>query len=862
MTNTTRLIRQRIQAKRSKKENRSNSIRIGAIISSVLLILLVLPIAFFAIFSWINTNSILQAVPSFQDAVEVYSVSGQGPSSSQFLARAQSGEVVVLSESEAPSQITWITTSNLNAQTINGVYAIWPDIFIDQQGGPAAGRTSVWLNIFQPVTEDRSSSDPLTNASRFILSNIKQDGTMGELLTVQNELGSAWEKEQLAEWSINTGYFGNQQFGLNAAARFYYDREGSQLTLPEIAMLLGTLTNPENNPLDNPAGAKLQQELVLEAMLRQNFITQEQFIAARFSPLDISREAFANQPNIVLNRFLAHQVEEQFKQQEAVDSQYAIITSIDPDLQRKASCLSDYYLNYLNGLGLTGSLDCPEAVSFATLDTFPTANFQAIDSILTAVFDAQTGRLLALNGSGNVSAIPSGNPQYPNGQIKLKQAFYPFVYATALSQGHALSSMVIDVYQPDGDVPFGSGPIFLEEGIRSNSPAAVSNVLEWVGEGNVLKTSFEMGLQTIDSPTNVYDPLSLSSDVEAGFIDLIYAYGVLANSGAKVTGGLVEQIAQPSAILQVENERGEILFENQESAERLILPSEVVWLLNQSLNKKTLLNGQIANLVSPDAQLPSGEWSIGYTPELVVAVWAGNSDQAIRNNNSGRENVTVALWEMLMNEATQSRPVTTWPVPESIVSLEVCWPSGLQPNGLCPTREALFVSGTEPIQFDTMYKEFLINSQTRQLATSSTPADLIEAVTVQVFPPEAQKWAQVNGFPPPPADYDPVVEDIVGQGFNLVFPEPFSEVPRAHTIELDLVTPQEFESFRIAFYEGLSPGRIEIVSENNSIRRNNSSLKIPIQFPDNLEGLITILITGFREDGSIAELAVPVSIKK
>ena len=520
-----------------------------------------------------------------------------------------------------------------------------------------------------------------------------------------NELQTAWKAEELATWLVNSSYFGNQKFGLSAAASFYYGRDASQLTLPESAMLLGILENPTINPIDNPSGAKLRQEAVLEEMLRQNFITQEQFIAARFTPLDVVSTSFEGQSNLILGRLLHSQLENLFSAEEIANQPLNIVTAIDPSLQQTATCLSEYYHNYLAGLGLTGAYDCPEAVQLATQNNFPSSNFRPVDSILVTIINPVTGELLALSGAGEILEIPIGPPQNPGGQLSLGKTFYPFIYTSALSQGHALSSMVIDINSSEDEFTEGQGPIFLEEALQSGSAYGAADVLEWVGQTTAFTIANEMGMASLERPSSVYTPLNHSSDVQAGFLDVAQAYAVLANGGIQPA----EQSLLPISIQQIEDERGDILFEHLNEGSRPILPNEIAWLINQSLLDSQLENGQLAAVIKPSRTNLNGEWTIGYTPDRLIAVWAGSSSQSVTTPVQGSQPITTPLWERLAEASTQNLPLSTWPVPSNIVRLDVCWPSGLQPNGLCPTREGLFASGTEPVQFDTMFRTFLVN---------------------------------------------------------------------------------------------------------------------------------------------------------
>lgn len=869
MAQTTKRIRQRIEQKRNQQRQRQNRRKLGLISLFAGMVLLVLPALIYGVFAWFTLNATVQVIPAYEVAVENFISAARNQSSPQFLARNTTGETMPLFQygehndknNESTTGHRWVRSDELNVQTLNGIYALYPSLFIESAQTDSPASVFTFLGPLQGKASSPTNS-PLIPIAQLLLQQAGRSGTQLEVQLVTNELQTAWTAEELATWLLNSSYFGNQQFGLDAAAAFYYDRETPQLTLPEVAMLLGTLDNPSINPVDNPAGAKLRQEAVLEAMLRQNFITQEQFIAARFTPLDVTVASFQSQDNLILRRLLHSQLEGVFTADEIANRPLNIVTAIDPELQRTTECLSQYYHNYLGGLGLTGERDCPEAVRFATQDNFPSGNFRPVDSILVTIIHPKSGEILALSGAGEIADLPLGPPQNPGGALNLGGAFYPFIYASALSQGHALSSMVLDIGEDANGNLAGLGPIFLEEALRSGSAFSAADVLEWVGQNTIFTIASEMGMTSLQRTGTVYTPLSGSADVQAGFLDVAQAYAVLANSGIQPNS----QVRHPIAIQQIENERGDILFEQIEGADRPILPNEIVWLINQAILDEPLENGQNVAFVQPylfstaTGTNPNGEWAIGYSPDHLVAVWAG-STQPTSLTQPNTQSVTRPLWEHLMSLSTQSTPVATWPIPANVVRLNVCWPSGLQPNGLCPTREGLFASGTEPVQFDTMFRTFLINGQTGNLATSSTPANLIEEVTYQVFTEEAQAWAAANGYESPPAAYDPITIDARGQGFAVSRPAPFDTVDSASTIQLNLDQAAEFDSFRVAFYVGLSPGRIEVIANGISPAQNRQNLSVPVQLPSHADGLITLLITGFRPDGSIAELALPVTVE-
>ncbi|MEM9775365.1 MAG: transglycosylase domain-containing protein, partial [Chloroflexota bacterium] len=649
MAQTTKRVRQRIEQKRNRQRQRQSRRRLSLISLFATSIVVVLPAILYSFFAWSTINETFQVVPTYEEAVQNFLSTAPNQIAPQFLARDQAGEpVLLIQSSESSNNIRWVQANELNSQTLNGVYALSPDIFIKPTGPNSPNLNSIIANQFFSNQTGETLS-PLTPIAQSLLAQAGQRGTGLEVQLVIAELQASWTAEELATWLLNSSYYGNQQFGLAAAASFYYDRVGTQLTLPESAMLLGILDNPNINPVDNPAGAKLRQEAVLEEMLRQNFITQEQFIAARFTPLDVSQNTFVDQPNLILNRLLNSRLENLFSADEIANRQLNVVTTIDPALQQVTDCLSEYYHNYLSGLGLTGSADCPEAVEFATQDYFPSSNIRPVDSLLLVIINPLTGEILALSGAGEIADLPLDSPQNPGGQLELGSVFYPFIYTSALSQGHALSSMVIDIASPEGETPTGSGPIFLGEAILSGSPDAAADVMEWVGQSNIFTLANELGVRSLERSSSIYSPLNSTADVQAGFLDVAQAYAVLANGGVQPN----EQANLPIVIQQVEDERGDILFEQQSGTDRPILPSEIAWLVNQSITSTPLGDGQPFAIVQPSTAVQNGEWTIGYTPNRLVAVWAGSTQPSGTAQQTGQP-VTLPLWQHVTEISTRS----------------------------------------------------------------------------------------------------------------------------------------------------------------------------------------------------------------
>jgi membrane carboxypeptidase/penicillin-binding protein PbpC len=122
-------------------------------------------------------------------------------------------------------------------------------------------------------------------------------------------------------------------------------------------------------------------------------------------------------------------------------------------------------------------------------------------------------------------------------------------------------------------------------------------------------------------------------------------------------------------------------------------------------------------------------WTIGYTPDLLVGVWVGNSNYQAMHNVTGLTGAA-PIWAETMRSILQGRPDKTFARPDGLVQVEVCDLSGLLPTVTCPhTKAEWFIAGTQPITFDTFYKR------------SSTGGIVLD------IPVEMQNWARSQGLP-------------------------------------------------------------------------------------------------------------------
>ncbi|MCA9975284.1 MAG: hypothetical protein KC413_06020, partial [Anaerolineales bacterium] len=249
-------------------------------------------------------------------------------------------------------------------------------------------------------------------------------------------------------------------------------------------------------------------------------------------------------------------------------------------------------------------------------------------------------------------------------------------------------------------------------------------------------------------------------------------------------------------------------------------------------------------------------WTIGYTPQLAVGVWVGNTDNSPMDTVPGSKGAA-PIWHALMSWGLQDEPVQLWSEPSGVVERSVCDISGLLPTSFCPTVSEWFIVGTEPAVFDNIYQEFAINRENGRLATIYTPPDLIERKIYKVYPEAAADWVRENEIEQPPTEYDTINVPPEGGDVAILSPRPFAyvqgQVAISGTVNID-----NFAYYRLAYFEGLTPTDLRTIADTVTEPVANGVLGI--WDVENLNGLYTLLLTAVRQDGSFEEVSLPLTV--
>ena len=440
------------------------------------------------------------------------------------------------------------------------------------------------------------------------------------------EIEHQYSKAQIFEAYLNRIYYGNRSYGVEAAAQTYFGKAASQLTLPEASFLAGLPQAPTMlDPFSNLNGAKARQRVVLDAMVKAHDITAAEAQSAYGQKLTLQKPSTADDvkaPGFV--HWVAAQLEKTYGEELLKNGGLTVVTSLDWSLQSIAERQVRAKVMALQGQHVT-------------------------DGALVAL-DPTTGGVLAMVGSAGAD-VPGGEynmailPRQPGSAFKM------FTYTAAIeSAKFTMGSWVDDsplrvrlsdgsTYMPrnyDG-LYHGWQPIPYALGNSLNIPAV--KVELGTGIDRVVDVARRMGVQTLTKPATSYQPSLTLGGYEVPLIDMATGASTLAAQGT---------YRHPQAILKIVAHDGSTLYRyDAQTNGKPALSPQVSFIMAQMLSddrNRSLEFGRNSDLVILGHHVGAktgttndfrDNLTVGFTPNLTVAVWVGNADHSPMRNVSG-----------------------------------------------------------------------------------------------------------------------------------------------------------------------------------------------------------------------------------
>jgi membrane peptidoglycan carboxypeptidase len=667
-------------------------------------------------------------------------------------------------------------------------------------------------------------------------------------------------RSQVIEWYLNSANYGNFAYGVDAAAQLYFGKSAPELTPAESAILAAVSQAPSLNPLDAPQAALQRGRETVHIMQALGFLSGEEAEkvlaeSPTFSPSPLGSPEQRGEEEFApayLN-LVYQQLDAQFDRARIERGGLTITTSLDYELQNQASCAMQVYMARLQSSSNIQT-DCEAARLLPSLPSDLLAPEPVASAVIT---DPRSGQVLAVVGEsfrGQETALLS---EHDFGSL-----LTPFIYLTGFTRGLSPASLVWDVpglatIRNIDDAYH--GPVRLRLALANDYLAPAAQVLDQMGLENVIRTTNSFGLDILPASVPLRDSISL------GLLDVSSAYGVLAAGGVKYGNAGDEGLA-PVAVLRVETADHVVWLDATNPAAQSVVTPQLAYLLNHILSDEPARWPSLGHPNSFEIGRPVGAktgvtlsgldaWAVGYTPQRLVTVWTGTR---ARTGSPISARLPAGLWHALMQTASRDLSPDGWSAPAGITQIEVCDPSGLLPTEDCPTlvRE-IFASGSEPTQSDNLYRVYEINRETGFLATVFTPPHLLEQRVYMAFPPEAQDWAESNGFSTLPDSYDAIQPVISNPNVFINTPTMFADV-RGEVEIMGTATGENLDYFRVLVGQGLNPQSwVQVGEDSNSLVLDDT---LATWDTSELNGLYAVQLQAVRTDQRVDTAVIQVTV--
>ena len=470
---------------------------------------------------------------------------------------------------------------------------------------------------------------------------------------LEQEMG----KDEILNLYLNTVYFGQGAYGVQAAAEVYWGLDAADLGWGEAALLAALISNPSGyDPIYNPLGALRQRRIVLNRLAVLGYITGEQADRFHLQPLPTEideidlppRSYFVEEVKQQLlddPRYLGGSPEERFNQ--VFNGGLSIYTTFDPVIQRQA-----------------------EAAVAATLVEYNEGEHGGVEATMAlAALEPDTGAVRAVVGGPGFAQDTEEFNLATQGSRQPGSAFKTFVMMTLFEQGYQPSDRISgrgpcqipnpggvpDPYVANNFAGLAGQVNTITDQIRVSSNCAFLRLGRVAGIQPVIDTASKMGITTELEPVA---SLPLGSE-EVHPIDMASAYGVMATGGIRYEPYFIERIV---------DRQGNVLYAHELSGQRVVSERSACWATDVLENNVINGTGRRAQLPLQTAAGKTGTteesadaWFVGFTPHLATAVWLGNPNERIPMRKVTGSSYPAVAWGRFMTSYHEGLEVVEFP---------------------------------------------------------------------------------------------------------------------------------------------------------------------------------------------------------
>ena len=459
-----------------------------------------------------------------------------------------------------------------------------------------------------------------------------------------------YSKQEILEMYLNQIYFGQGAYGIQAAAKTYFNKNAEDLTLPECAMLAGIPKSPNYySPFNNLKAAKARQEVVLNQMVKYQYIDSETAARAKATEIVLAEPGGAKSRQLA--SYFIDYVTQILIEKYGADAVYKeglkIYTTLDLNMQKAAEA------------------------AITQLPTYRTdENGVQQPQVAIVAIDPHNGHIRAMVGG-------RGNDHFNRATMAERQpgsAWKPFVYLAAIDSGMCPKTTIRDAaltignWSPKNYSGNYSGTVTLRHALTYSLNIPAVKLVQQLSPEKVLRYAQDMGITSLVFEGAVND-CNLSAASLGGLtrgvtpLELASAYGVFA------TGGV---LTKSTPIIKVVNRDGKVLEENLTPQSKDVVSATSAYIVTDMMKDVvTHGTGARANIGRPAAGKTGttdnnrDAWFVGFTPDLVASVWVGMDSSGYLSGVTGGT-LPAAIWRDFMKVAVRNMPATDFTRPRGV----------------------------------------------------------------------------------------------------------------------------------------------------------------------------------------------------
>lgn len=541
-------------------------------------------------------------------------------------------------------------------------------------------------------------------------------------------------KNEILEMYLNQVPYGGTAYGVEAAAQTFFGKHINELTLAEQAYLAGL---PESPSTLSPSGShpelgKKRQEEVLRKMQEQGYITKEEKEKAIAQKLKFERITNPiKAPHFVF--YVKDLLTKKYGSQAVEQGGLKVYTSLDLKTQEFAQKTV--------------------AEEVEKVKHFKVGNGAAV------ITKPGTGEILAMVGSKDYFDPKDGSV---NIAIALRQpgsSIKPINYAVGLAKGYSAATPFIDQpvcfpnppgkpYCPRNYDGAFHGVVQMRYALANSLNIPAVQMLKLNTLESFIASASAMGITTLKDPNQYGLSLTLGGG-EVTMVDMATAFGVFANQGYRM---------DLHPILKVTDNKGQIVEEYKPPKSPIfgkkVMPSEVAFIISDILsdnnartmafgpNSELKVNKQRVSVKTGTTNDYRDNWTIGYTPSYLVAVWVGNNDNTPMSGIVSGVTGAAPIWNELMSEMLKGKKPEIPQKPAKIVGKYVCSSTGLPSTdgGKCPTRFEYFIKGAPQKTVNYSKEKVWIDKTTNTIAKPGQTDNVEEKEETVMVDPLGNKY--------------------------------------------------------------------------------------------------------------------------